>query len=99
MKGFLITAQYLRDDIPLGLHETKVEAFHHIWLLQKLSPKGLQDIADTSFKVIGYDACGQIEGAELALAEFREGGQIISHEIFGLGVNDGGPSDEQSDRV
>lgn len=84
MKGFLISAQYAMDDIPLRLHADRATAEKGILWFQRLHPDRLHELANESMTVMGRSASMQIEEAELALTEFDEHGRVVGHEVFGL---------------
>ena len=83
MNGFLVIAQYTMDDIPLRLLPTRAEAMTTVAFYQRLHPDRLHEFAQESMKTIGRDASMQIDEAELALTEFKDG-KVVEHEIFGL---------------
>lgn len=84
MIGFLVVAQYAKDDIPLGLYSDRDTAMDRIRELQDNGPDSLHIDALESMEVMGRDASLPIEGDELTLTGFGLDGKITLHQVYGL---------------
>ena len=84
MQGFLLTAQYGLDDVPLRLYNTEMVARAGVRWFRRLHPDRLHELANQSMAIMSRDASSQLVGAELALTEFDKHGRVVGHEVFGL---------------